>query len=161
MYCYDNFKILKFIINSINKYISITNFIFIFYKKIDFAINISISIIQFIFYFIIYLYIIRFFFFFSLDYWFLLLTMISPFKNRLQELSQLSHYRQNSTYYLYQLYIKIFLFFSIVNYIYYWRIMLVKQKLNSINIYLKYFKNKFNSIKLLRDIIINLEYNIW
>lgn len=38
--------------------------------------------------------------------------------------------------------------------------MLVKQKLNSINIYLKYFKNKFNSIKLLRDIIINLEYNI-
>lgn len=68
MYCYDNFKILKFIINSINKYISITNFIFIFYKKIDFAINISISIIQFIFYFIIYLYIIRFFFFFSLDY---------------------------------------------------------------------------------------------
>lgn len=161
MYCYDNFKILKFIINSINKYISITNFIFIFYKKIDFAINISISIIQFIFYFIIYLYIIRFFFFFSLDYWFLLLTMISPFKNRLQELSQLSHYRQNSTYYLYQLYIKIFLFFSIVNYIYYWQIMLVKQKLNSINIYLKYFKNKFNSIKLLRDIIINLEYNIW
>lgn len=161
MYCYDNFKILKFIINSINKYISITNFIFIFYKKIDFAINISISIIQFIFYFIIYLYIIRFFFFFSLDYWFLLLTMISPFKNGLQELSQLSHYRQNSTYYLYQLYIKIFLFFSIVNYIYYWRIMLVKQKLNSINIYLKYFKNKFNSIKLLRDIIINLEYNIW